>query len=383
MSAAKRARSRQPRRRRPKPSDRPARRKPPAPRLSGRRNILVLGKSGLAERVTRTIRQLGVQCRRVDTPSAASGAIDEMTKGLVIIPPIPNLSVSTFAQSVDAEPSRVPIFVVMEGPLPARTVRRLYDDGVEAVFEWPADRQAFKRTLFRVSAPSPGSWGRPKSAGEVALEETARAHLDSEAVPFGAHLGVVACGRFVVLRGSLDALWKLELARQILSDIPGVEDVVADGVEITGQARGDRATAKAIREVLRHAATVEGSTLAVSVRAGEVTLTGSARDKREASRALELIRQVRGVSRVHDYLVVSARGKKQDKALARRVREVLRTRYPSLPVELAVFGNVAVLSGRVPRAAVRDRLKELVYGQEGVERVVDKLRVSGRARRER
>lgn len=226
-----------------------------------------------------------------------------------------------------------------------------------------------------------GSWGRPKSAGEVALEETARAHLDSDAVPFGAHLGVVACGRFVVLRGSLDALWKLELARQILSDIPGVEDVVADGVEITGPARGDRETATAIRAVLRHAATVEGSTLAISVRSGEVTLTGSARDRREASRALELIRQVRGVRRVHDYLVVSARGKKADKALARRVREVLRTRYPGLPIDLAVFGNVAVLSGRVPRAAVRDKLKELVFGQDGVERVVDKLRVSGRASR--
>ncbi|MGB5351150.1 MAG: hypothetical protein WBN10_16205 [Polyangiales bacterium] len=174
MSAAKRARSRQPRRRRPKAGDRPAHRKPPAPKLSGRPTILVLGKSGLAERVARTIRQLGVQCRRVDTPSAASGAIDEMTRGLVIIPPIPNLSVSTFARSVDADPTRVPIFVVMEGPLPARTVRRLYDDGVEAVFDWPADRQAFKRTLFRVSAPSPSSWGRPKSAGEVTLEETAQ-----------------------------------------------------------------------------------------------------------------------------------------------------------------------------------------------------------------
>ena len=84
---------------------------------------------------------------------------------------------------------------------------------------------------------------------------------------------------------------------------------------------------------------------------------------------------------MYDYLVVSARGKKQDKALAHRIREVLRTRYPNLPVHLAVFGNVAVLSGRVPRAGVREKIKELVYGQNGVERVVDKLSVSGRVRR--
>ena len=381
MSPAERARTRQPRRRRPKTSARSARRKPPAPKLSGRRNILVLGQSEVSKRVTRSIRELGVQCRRVDTPDVALGAIDETTKALVVVPPIPNLSVSTFAQGLERGPSAIPIFVVMEGPLPTRTVRKLYGDGVEAVFEWPVDRQPFKRTVFRVSAPVVGSWGRTKSAGDVALEETARSHLSSDAVPFGAHLGVEACRRFIVLKGSLDALWKLELARQIVADIPGVEDVLAEGVEITGQARGDRATAKAIREVLRHAATVEGSTLAISVRSGEVTVTGSVRDKREAARALELVRHVRGVRRVHDYLVVSARGKKQDKALANHIREVLRTRYPNLRVDVAVFGNVAVLSGRVPRAGVRDKVKELVYGQDGVERVVDKLSVSGRARR--
>ncbi|MGB5283074.1 MAG: BON domain-containing protein [Polyangiales bacterium] len=54
----------------------------------------------------------------------------------------------------------------------------------------------------------------------------------------------------------------------------------------------------------------------------------------------------------------------------------------SLPIDLAVFGNVAVLWGPVPRAAVRDKLEELVFGQDGVERVVDKLRVNGRAPRQ-
>ncbi|RZV53970.1 MAG: BON domain-containing protein [Deltaproteobacteria bacterium] len=384
MNATERARKPQPRRRRApksKTSGRSKRQKPPSPKLSGRRNILVLGRSELAKRITRSVRELGIPCRRLHTPDEALGSVDEMTKAMVVVPPIPNLSVAAFARSLDAEPSRIPIFAVMEGPMPARTVRKLYADGIEAVFEWPTDRQAFKRTLFRVAAPTIGRWGRAKSASEIALEETARTHLEAEAVPFGAHLSVEACRRFLVLKGSLDALWKLELARQIVADIPGVEDVLADGVEIAGQSHDDRATARAIREVLKHAARVEKSTLAIAVRSGEVTVTGSVRDKREATRALELIRQVRGVRRVQNFLVISARGKKQDAALAKRVREVLRTRYPNLQVDLSVFGNVAVLSGRVPRAGVRDKIKELVYGQDGVERVVDKLSVSGRARR--
>lgn len=382
MSRAARTGARQSRR---SPAKRLARRserrKPPATKAAARRHVLVLGQSDLSKRVTRSIRALGVLCQRVGTPESVDGAIDEATQALVVVPPIPSLSVATFARRFAMESECIPIFVVMEGPLPTRTVRKLYRDGVEAVFEWPADREALKRTLFRVSAPTLGGWGRGKSAAEIALEETARAHLKSDAVPFGAQLRVHACRRFVILKGTLDALWKLELARQIIAEIPGVEDVVADGVEITGPARGDRATAKAVREVLRQATMVEGATLAVSVRSGEVTVTGSVRDKREASRALELIGQVRGVRRVHDYLVISPRGKKQDEALARRVRNALRTRYPELSLDLAVFGKVAVVSGRVPRAAVRDKLKKLIHGQDGVERIVDKLVVSGRARR--
>ena len=385
MTASDRVRKRQPRRRRPpktKTSGRSKRRKPPSPKLSGRRNVLVLGRSALAKRIARSVRALGVSCRRLDTPNDAFGAVDEMTKAVVIVPPIPTLSVAAFARGLDAASSQVPIFVVMEGPMPTRTLRELYADGVEAVFEWPVDSQAFKRTLFRVTVPTVARWGRSKSASEIALEETARTHLKTEAVPFGAHLSVEACRRFLVLKGSLDALWKLELARQIVADILGVEDVIADGVEIAGQTRDDRSIARAIREVLKHAAKVEKSTLAISVRSGEVTVTGSVRDKREATRALELVRQVRGVRGLQNFLVISARGKKQDAALAKRVREVVQTRYPNLKVDLSVFGNVAVLSGRVPRAGVRDKIKELVYGQDGVERVVDKLSVSGRARRQ-
>lgn len=377
MTGAGPIRGRQPRRRRPgTAAARATRRKPPEPKLSGRPEVLLIGQSPVSRRVQRTVRDLGVQCRRLAKPEDATGAIHELTKAVLIVPPIPTFSVLTFARHRSDASADIPMFVVMEGPLPARTVRKLYQEGVEAVFEWPSDAQALRRTVFRVSAPQVGRWGRKKSPSEVALEETARARLAADAVPFGAELRVEACRRFLVLKGSLDALWKLELARQVVSDIPGVDDVIAEGVEIRGQTRDDRAVGQAIREVLRYASAVEGSTLAIAVRDGEVTLTGSARDQHEAARALELVHHVRGVRRVRDYLVVSAQGKEKDAALARRVRASLKARYPDLPVHLAVFGNVAVLAGRVPRAAARDHLKRLVSAQLGVERVVDKLSVS-------
>jgi osmotically-inducible protein OsmY len=342
--------------------------------------VLVLGQSDLSKRLVRTLSNLGVPSRRLDDPDQVDAAVNERTKGLIVVPPIPSFSVLAYARRAQARSLEVPTFVVMNGPMPTRTARALYADGISAVFEWPADTDALKRTMLRLTAPEPIRWGRRRAASEVALEETSRAHLEADATPFGAQLGVEACGRVILLKGSLDALWKLELARQVVSDVSGVDDVIADGVEIVGMQQDDRKVARAIRTILKHASAVEGSTLAVAVRSGEVTLAGSVEDRQEARRAVQLVRQVRGVRRIQDFLVVSKKAKRRDSSLARRVRSAVTSRYPRLPVDLSVFGNVAVVSGRVPSARYREQLRELVEGQAGVERVVDKLQVQGRSR---
>ena len=79
-------------------------------------------------------------------------------------------------------------------------------------------------------------------------------------------------------------------------------------------------------------------------------------------------------------IVVSKKAKRRDRSLARRVRSAVGSRYPGLPVELSVFGDVAVMAGRVPNATYRDRIREIVENQTGVERVVDKLQVQRKRR---
>jgi osmotically-inducible protein OsmY len=268
----------------------------------------------------------------------------------------------------------------MNGPMAARTSRALYADGVTAAFEWPVDRDAIKRTMLRLTSPEFIGWGRKRTPREIALEETARAHLDADATPYGANLGVEACGRVLLLKGKIDALWRLELARQVAAEVSGVDDVIADGVEIQGVQSDDRTLSRAVRTVLKHASAVDGSTLAVAVRSGQVTLAGSVADRQEARRAVQLVRQIPGIRGIQDYLVVSKKAKRRDRSLARRVRSAVGSRYPELPVELSVFGDVAVMAGRVPNATYRDRIREIVENQTGVERVVDKLQVQRKRR---
>jgi len=380
LRSAASTKPRQARRRRPRTATRRQRRAPPRPKLDERPHVLLLGQSSLSKRLTRLLTNLGVPCRRLDNPDDVDVAVTKWTRGVLIVPPIPRFSVLTYARRSQARSRDLATFVVMNGPMPTRTSAALYADGISAVFEWPVDADALKRTMLRLTTPELARWGRKRTASEIALEETARAHLEADATPFGAKLGVEAAGRVLLLKGSLDALWKLELARQVAAEVSGVDDVIADGVEIRGVKQDDRKLARAVRAVLKHASSVEGSTLAVAVRSGEVTLAGSVADRQEARRATELVQQVRGVRRVQDYLVVSQKAKRKDHTLARRVRSAVTSRYPKLAVDLSVFGNVAVLSGRVPSARHRDRLRDLVENQDGVDRVVDKLQVRLRRR---
>lgn len=381
VTKSRSVRQRQARRRRPRTATQRNKRVPPQPKVDRRPHVLVLGQSALSKRLCGVLTKLGVPNRRIDNPDVVESAVTRWTRGVIIVPPIPSFSVLTYARRSQARNIDVPTFVVMNGPTPSRTSRALYADGISAIFEWPADADAVKRTMLRLTSPEPLRWGRTRTASEIALEETARAHLDADATPFGAQLGVEACGRILLLKGSLDALWKLELARQVAADINGVDDVIADGVEVRGVREDDRKVGRAVRAILKHASSVDGSTLAVAVRSGQVTLAGSVADRQEARRALELVRQVRGVRSIEEYLVVSKKAKRRDHSLARRVRAALRSRYPRMSIDLAVFGNVAVMSGRVPSAGYRERVRQLVENEAGVERVVDKLQVQSRRRR--
>ena len=130
---------------------------------------------------------------------------------------------------------------------------------------------------------------------------------------------------------------------------------------------------------MRHTSDVDESTLAITVNNGCVVLTGSAADRKELDRLVELARHVRGVRDVQRLVVVSKKAKQQDRIVAGHVRKALATRGAA-EVSAAVFGGVCVLTGRVARAPHKRALRNLVEAVPGVNRVVDKLAVRANAR---
>lgn len=83
----------------------------------------------------------------------------------------------------------------------------------------------------------------------------------------------------------------------------------------------------------------------------------------------------RDVRRIENLATLSATGKRQDRQVLKRIKKALATHHPKFKITATVFGGVAVLSGKVQRAADRLAIEDLVAAQDGVDGVVDKIRV--------
>ena len=104
------------------------------------------------------------------------------------------------------------------------------------------------------------------------------------------------------------------------------------------------------------------------------------RSRDELSRIEALIRSIRGVSGLTKYTAISNRQKHRDKTVARRVKDALRLQHPGAAIEVSVFGGILVLDGRTRSASERRALLKLAARQDGVLRVVDRLRSGKRQR---
>jgi osmotically-inducible protein OsmY len=91
--------------------------------------------------------------------------------------------------------------------------------------------------------------------------------------------------------------------------------------------------------------------------------------------AMELIERIRGVRGVRNLVTVASARKSHDRSLAMRLERSLILRFPSERIRVHVFGGVAVLEGTVGRLAAARRIISLAAATEGIEQVIDKLRV--------
>jgi osmotically-inducible protein OsmY len=331
-----------------------------------------VGSAEQVRPVTAPLRALGVEIVPAEDPASGLKQLRSATRAIVVIPPVGKRSTRNICLRLreGLGASTVPVLVVLRQPMLPREQGSLYWNGAAGVFDWPREKVSLLRIVARVILV--GQAGRPLK-GDEKLTRAARQRLRGHPASLGNALTVTVVRGVAVLEGQVDALWKLDEAEADLARLPGIEDVVVDGVEVSDSGLADRAIARSVRAVLEGAAGIDVSTLAVRVAQGKVTLSGEVADRREMQRLVGLVRHVRGVRAIENLVVISAGKKARDTRVARMLVDEIAHHLPRAKVTVSVFGGVAVLEGRVPHPADRRQLEQIAEQHRFVQRVVNKV----------
>jgi osmotically-inducible protein OsmY len=335
------------------------------------RTILLLGLSDRADAVRNLLLRLGLDCRVESSPRFAIEHRGEAYRLVVIVPPLADISAEDFCIGYLANPerARIPILVVGSS---SRQARALYSAGASALFDWPTEQAAFVRTVLRLAGP--GSKKRTtSSARDLALAARAQERIRAQQETFGPLVKVRVQRSVVMLAGEVDAVWKISELADMLSSMPGVDEVVTSDLRVPFHGITDRTISRSVRNVLRSTVGLEDKTFSSRVANGTVTLTGSATSRREMDLVVHLIEHVAGVRSIENLVVVSPPAKARDGRSARHLSRLLATQFPNARIDVSVFGGIAVLAGRTRSRAQRHEIESLVRTQPGVDRVVSKL----------
>jgi len=338
-------------------------------RTRERAQVVVAGQAVAVEPLTDALRLLPA---RIHGRGATDTRVPPGTVGIVLAAAGLGDGLSAACDAILARHDGVPLFVAVPDDFPDASVRDLYGRGVTAVFEWPRERRDLPRLLG--SMLQLGVRGR-SSAKDAALQRVLEARMKADGTPFGPGIILVVVDGTVVVSGSVDVLWKREILREVLAATPGVRDVLVRRLFVHGARTQDSDLARLARSVLRQAAGVDFSTLAVAVAQGRVTLSGTMRDAHELSQAIGLLERVRGVREICDRTVVARSLKLRDRAVARAAAAALAATFPGRCLDVSCYGSVAVLRGRVASAQDKLEAARLALRQTGISRVVNKIDV--------
>lgn len=335
--------------------------------------LLVIGTDARREHVVAALSPLSLRVRAVESVAEALAAVELDAVGIVLAPPLARsgpVASAVGALREDARTRNLPVFVVLADDPGSRSVRRLYEDGVTAVLEWPREALLLPRVVGELLhvAPRPSA---PKPADRT-LARAARARLQLvEGVD--RNLRVSASDGVLHLEGRVASLQVREAIIAFASGIPGVRAIADAGLSVRPSGTPDRTVESRVRELLSDVA--EGDTLSISVSDGHVVLMGSVENREAFEQVVSLLSSVRGVRGITNATRESGVHRRRDHRVAASLQRAIEQAHPRAQVRVAVLGEVAVLTGEVDTIATRAAIRRRARGEQEVRRVVDKMHV--------
>jgi osmotically-inducible protein OsmY len=334
-------------------------------------DLVVVGGKEQTMWIQEALSSLAVLFRTTEDVGHAAQLVTPATIGVVLAEPLRGIDLEEAVKRLRAcgEDEPLPVFVVVSDRFTDDSAQQLYAAGAQVVFEWPAEVLLLPPLVLEML----GVRVKPGQA-DVALSASVNARL-KVSEQFGDGVSAEVRHGSAVVEGTVESLWKKHRLEHLLAHVPGVRSVDTHDVVVAPPDVPDRDLSRAVDDVIHSATELDTSTVSVSARDGAVILAGTLSDKAQLRRLVRLIGNVEGVRRIENLVTLSNAGAERARAAAHEIEDQLREQFPAVHVEVAVFGDVCVLSGEVPNLALRREIAHRVADRRDVERVVNKLSV--------
>lgn len=335
------------------------------------KKILVVGEGRRAGEVEEELRRLKPPVATAPWGSRLAEGVGDPYLAVVLVEPLRGIRTELAVRAL--MDWYVPLFAVVGERSRDFRVRRIYREGASAVFSWPRDRPLFARLLAEMLGVEQvrGEASRP----DAALARAIRTRLKLLA-GLGHGLKIRVFEGCAAIDGELGSLWQADRIREIASSTPGIKGVSADKLRVAASGISDRSIDRSIRTVLKNTTGIDQSTISLKVENGYVALAGTFADRCEQERVVDMIKNVHGVRGIENVATVSHKDKKKDHRVASRLQWEIGHRTPDEDVEVTVFGNVAVLRGRVDLLSKKRDIERFVASDGAIDRIVSKLEVA-------
>jgi osmotically-inducible protein OsmY len=260
----------------------------------------------------------------------------------------------------------------MENP----DARKLYLAGASGVFQWPAEAAFLLRAMIETTGLSPRKGKPTKSDKEISkgVRKLVKRQfsVDTKKIAIDAVHGIV------FVKGKISTLWEKKQLEEAVSRIPDVVGIVSKNLDVKPGKQPDVILEKSIRSFIKTTSDIDEKTVGLAVKNGVVSISGTVRDRRELDRIIGLIVHIKGVRDIRNLTTLSPSRKRQDRSIALRVQKTVEEFMPELEIDVAVFGGVAVLTGKVERLSTKRELEKTVLLDPdiAVNRIISKIEIS-------
>ncbi len=267
----------------------------------------------------------------------------------------------------------LPIFLLARNKHPDEFYQNLYAQGLQGVFDWPAEAENVTELLIESLKTHKNTVG--KTRADKRLAEMVKSHLLMRNPLRGIKVKVIE--GFVFLEGKVKSLYEKEVSLKEANKVLGVEKTITTDIKIINITHTtEQEIERKIRIFVKNLMPEMNRTIKAQVVDHKVILKGSISNKRILRKIVNFVSKQPGIMEVENQVRISKKLAKRNLGKVKKAEERVRNIFEGVKsISIRMYGESAEVTGIVSKNTQKHLVEKYVLQMLPVKKVLNKLSV--------